>query len=246
LPIWRKKECSMSDRPWLQDGDPSLRAERALLNRLNAEKPPAGSAERGWSALAAAISVPQVGPAVPTAVAAQAAKAGAGVGIVAKIVVGVALTGTAVWSGHALLKSHGATAAPPKQEVSTANEAAPAVGDGQPEAMTGKAADESPAKIAQPSTARPTSSSTTLAEEGRVLAKAHQLIGSGQSQQALEVLRSWEARYPHSVLAPEREVLTIEALAATGASAVARQRAERFLKRNPNSAYATRLQRFVE
>jgi hypothetical protein len=236
----------MSDRPWLQDGDPSLRAERALLNRLNAEQPPSGSAERGWSALAAAISVPHVGPAVPTAVA-HAAKAGTSIGIVAKIAVGVALTGSAVWTGHALLKSHDTTAvAPPKQEVSTATETPAPVDNAELGATLGTAAEEPPTKGSQQSNPGRTSSATTLAEEGRLLAKAHQLIQSGQPQQALEVLRSSESRYPRSVLAPEREVLTIEALGATGASGVARQRAERFLKRYPNSAYAARLQRFVE
>jgi hypothetical protein len=43
----------MSDRPWLEDNDPSLRTERALLKRLNAAQPPAGSADHGWAALAA-------------------------------------------------------------------------------------------------------------------------------------------------------------------------------------------------
>ena len=55
-----------------------------------------------------------------------------------------------------------------------------------------------------------------------------------------------ESRYPRSVLYQEREVLTIEALGATGASGAARQRAERFLKRHPNSPHAARLKWFVE
>ena len=59
-------------------------------------------------------------------------------------------------------------------------------------------------------------------------------------------MRASEARYPRSVLYQEREVLTIEALGATGASSAARQRAERFLKRYPNSPHAARLKWFVE
>jgi len=38
----------------------------------------------------------------------------------------------------------------------------------------------------------------------------------------------------------------IEALGATGSTAAAKQRAQRFLKRYPGSPYAGRLQRFVE
>jgi hypothetical protein len=236
----------MSDRPWLQDGDPSLRAERALLQRLNAEQPPAGSAEQGWAALAAAISAPPVISAASTAVAAHAAKSGAAAGLVAKVMVGVALTGTAVWTTSAVLKRSSAPAVVHPSAPSSA--AAPAVsGEGEPEAVASNTADTPPAKIAQSGgAARPASSSTTLAEEGRLLAKAHQLIQSGQPRDALDVLRASESRYPRSVLAPEREVLTIEALGATGASGVARQRAERFLARYPQSPYATRLQRFVE
>jgi outer membrane protein assembly factor BamD (BamD/ComL family) len=94
--------------------------------------------------------------------------------------------------------------------------------------------------------ARPTSSTTTLAEEGRLLAKAHQLVQAGQGQEALEVLRTSAARFPKSVLYQEREVLTIEALGATGAFGAAKARAERFLKRYPKSPHSGRLQRFVE
>ena len=98
----------------------------------------------------------------------------------------------------------------------------------------------------EPSPARPAASVTTLAEEGRLLAKAHQLVQAGQAGEALKVLRSLDARYPRSVLAQEREVLTIEALGATGAAAAARSRAERFLARYPNSPHAARLGRFVK
>jgi hypothetical protein len=236
----------MSDRPWLQGGDPALRAERALLNRLSGERPPAGSVERGWSALAAAIAAPPMGPPVSSIGASHAAKA-AGSGIVAKIVVGAALTGTVVWTTSALLESKSTTSiAPPKEQVGTTITAPPIV-DGVPEDPAGSTAQESPAKLARPAApARSVRAATTLVEEGRLLAKAHQLIQSGQPQQALEVLRSSESRYPRSVLTPEREVLTIEALDAAGESSVARQRAERFLKHNPGSAYVARLQRFVE
>jgi outer membrane protein assembly factor BamD (BamD/ComL family) len=60
------------------------------------------------------------------------------------------------------------------------------------------------------------------------------------------VLRLSQSRYPRSVLYQEREVLTIEALGATGAAGAAHQRAERFLERYPSSPHAGKLKRFVE
>jgi hypothetical protein len=241
----------MSDRPWLEDGDPSLRVERELLKRLNAQQPPIGSTEQGWAALSAAISgLPPIGssapgPVDPTQAIPHAVKAGASLAIAAKIAVGVALTGGMLWTGRALLKSHDTSSSsiPPQQSTLPA-EAPPDIQAGEPEAVAEKIADPPAARVQQPS--GPASSATTLAEEGRLLAKAHQLIQSGQGQQALDVLRISESRYPRSVLSQEREVLTIEALGATGASSAARVRAERFLKRNPNSPHAARLKWFVE
>ena len=93
---------------------------------------------------------------------------------------------------------------------------------------------------------RQAAASSTLAEEGKLLAKARQLMQSGQVSPALELLQSSAQRYPKSVLSQEREVLTIEALAASGAAPAARQRAQRFLERYPASPYLARLQRFVE
>ena len=90
------------------------------------------------------------------------------------------------------------------------------------------------------------SSTATLVEEGRLLAKAHQLVQSGEGRQALDVLASVGVALPAPALYQEREVLTIEALDATGASAAAKLRAQRFLKRYPNSPHAGSLQRYAE
>ena len=237
----------MSDRSWLEDADPSLRAERALLKRLNAEHPPPGSIDRGWSALSAQIAGPLPVSTRPISDIAHAAKASTSLGMAAKIVVGVTLSGAGLWTGRALVEWNVASSvsSPPPQraapaETSTANDEA------EPQAVAGKTTDDPDPAAKSTQRARPATSATTLAEEGRLLAKAHHLVQSGQAQQALEVLQLSQSRYPRSVLYPEREVLTIEALDASGSSASAQQRAARFLKRYPNSAYAPRLKRFVE
>jgi hypothetical protein len=158
----------------------------------------------------------------------------------------VAAAGGALWGGSQLLSSADEAALRP-QPV----EAAPVARAPRPAPLAlpvvPSAADESAAKPAPPlTTPRPVPSTTSLVEEGRLLAKARQLVQSGQGPRALEVLRVSESRYPRAVLAQEREVVTIEALALAGNAASAKQRAQRFLKRYPSSPHAGRLQRFVE
>jgi len=242
----------MSDRPWLEDNDPALRVERSLLKKLNAQQPPAGSVDHGWAALAAAIGVEALGAATGADQAAQmhaaahTVKGGASLSIAAKIAGGVAVAGGVLWGGSALFATDTPTVAP--RHAAPAHASAPPTSvDQRPHVMEQNQQNEpAPAKAPSSRGARPASSATTLAEEGRLLARAHQLVQSGHAPQALEVLRQSAARYPHSVLYQEREVLTIEALGATGASGAARQRAERFVKLYPSSPHAERLKRFVE
>ena len=246
----------MSDRPWLEDADPSLRVERSLLKKLNAQQPPVGSADHGWAALAAEIGALEALSAASGAnqaahlhAAAHAAKGSASLIIAAKIAAGVAVAGGVLWGGSALLSSDTSSVSNRHLQPTSAPAATPSV-DLQPsEQVTEQPTvqDRAPSKAPQAAgTPRPASSATTLAEEGRLLAQAHQLVQSGNASQALEVLRLSATRYPRSVLYQEREVLTIEALGATGAAGAARQRAERFLKRYPSSPHADRLKRFVE
>lgn len=237
----------MSDRPWLEDGDPALRVERALLKRLSAQQPPAGSADHGWAALAADIAGLQALGTGANLVeqAHAAAKGGAGFVTAAKIAAGVAVAGGALWGGSALLHTDGSVRAP--QSVPVPAETPSVAVRQAPQAVVQQPEPEQPVVKPPPATsARPPASETTLAEEGRLLAKAHQLVQGGQPQAALEVLRQSAARYPRSVLFQEREVLTIEALGATGATAAAKQRAQLFLKRYPSSPHAGKLKRFVE
>lgn len=245
----------MSDRPWLEDADPSLRVERSMLKKLNAQQPPSGSADHGWAALAAEIgALEALGAASGANQAAQlhatahTVKGGASLIVAAKIAAGIAVAGGLLWGGSALFSSdatsvtvrHAAPTPVPALPPSVEERPSQQVTEQRPET------DQAPAKAPPSTGARPTSSATTLAEEGRLLAQAHQLVQSGDARQALEVLRLSASRYPRSVLYQEREVLTIEALGATGASGAARQRAERFVKRYPNSPHAERLKRFVE
>lgn len=241
----------MSDRPWLEGGDPALRAERELLKRLNAEQPPAGSVEHGWAALAAEISnLPPVEPGLtsgPTQVAPHAAAtSGASTGLVAKALLGVALAGGAWWGGSALWSKEEAPTAPVRPALVPSERAADAAPSFTAELAPAPASPEPSVNATERLLPPRGATATTLAEEGKLLAEAHRLVQSGQPQRALTVLRASQSRYPRSVLAQEREVLTIEALYASGSSGAARQRAQQFMKRHPKSPHAERLQRFVE
>lgn len=237
----------MSDRPWLEENDPALRSERELLKRLNAEQPPAGSVDRGWAALAAEIAVlGAAGTATASAAAAgpaHGAQAGgvAGAGLAAKVAVGAALAGGTLWGGATLLAPQDTQPSGPPNIPAATTPAKPL-----PDVRPPVAAEPPPGNPPPADPARPGNPATTLAEEGRLLAKAHQLVQAGQGREALEILRASAARYPRSVLYQEREVLTIEALDTTGAFGAAKVRAERFLRRYPKSPHAGRLQRFVE
>jgi TolA-binding protein len=158
------------------------------------------------------------------------------------VAIGVALLGGGIWAATELGKTEPpAVVAPPmRPSVAVPRAEAPSV------VLAPVTLPEPSANAPAPPSARRTPSVTTLAEEGRLLAEAHRLVQAGQPERALSVLRDSQKRYPRSVLSQEREVLTIEALYAGGASGTAKQRALAFLARHPKSPHAERLRRFVE
>jgi hypothetical protein len=228
----------------LDDADPELKLERTLLRRLNAQQPPVGSVERGWAALAGEIGALGPGSAATHATAQHTlatskwvafAKLGAAVGVAGGVVWGSVqlLSGEAAPPAPALApapRAHGSPAASPPAPAPLANESAPL--------ESAPRSEQQPSRAALPG--------STLAEEGKLLAKARQLAQSGHAREALELLQASAQRFPRSVLSQEREVLTIEALAASGNLPSAKQRAQRFLQRYPTSPYLERLQRFTE
>jgi hypothetical protein len=93
---------------------------------------------------------------------------------------------------------------------------------------------------------RPASAATTqdtgrLREEAEGVRKVRQLLREKSSVAALTELDRLARLFPAGPLEEEREVLTIEALAASGRGDVARRRAERFLFERPQSVHAARV-----
>ena len=74
-----------------------------------------------------------------------------------------------------------------------------------------------------------------LAEERALLEVARTALARGQDEAALHSLEEHAARFPNGRLSEEREVLTVQALASSGRTADARDRAARFRHAFPQS-----------
>ncbi len=77
-----------------------------------------------------------------------------------------------------------------------------------------------------------------LQEESDALLAAREAYRAGDSARALQLLERARRRFPHGTLGQEREALTIQVLAQSGARGAAKQRAEAFLRRYPRSPHA--------
>ena len=85
----------------------------------------------------------------------------------------------------------------------------------------------------------------TLSEELGRIDRARLALASGDARRALEQLEGYDCVFPAGRLQIEAEVMRIDALAKLGRKDVARQRAEAFLRRHPNSVLATRVRAHV-
>src|SRR3954469_16650208 len=85
----------------------------------------------------------------------------------------------------------------------------------------------------------------TLSAELGALDRARLSLAGGGAHRALDALDSYDRRFPSGRLQLEAEVLRIDALAKIGRKDAARQHAELFLRRHPNSVLATRVRAHV-
>jgi hypothetical protein len=84
-----------------------------------------------------------------------------------------------------------------------------------------------------------------LGVESRLLTEARAELRRGDARAAMSTLERLQTRFPNGVLMQEREVLTIEVLAASGDTAGARKKARDFLRAYPNSPHAEQVRRFT-
>jgi hypothetical protein len=170
------------------------------------------------------------------------------------------LVGTALGAGgHAVasyVMSRVQPVAPTKHEP--ALKGVPAVARQAPEPVVSGQADAATAEAEAPSTDTvelaepqlPSTKSPSLPASGRLfeqelaeLEVARRAVSRGEGASALRVLGVHSQRYPGSILAQEREALTVKALVLAGRSDEARKLAERFRARHPNSMLLDSLER---
>jgi hypothetical protein len=96
--------------------------------------------------------------------------------------------------------------------------------------------------LQEPATAR---RAAMLTEELGAIDHARVALAGGDARSALEELDGYDRRFPGGRLQIEAEVMRIDAFAKLGRKDVARQRAEVFLKRHPNSVLATRVREHI-
>lgn len=152
---------------------------------------------------------------------------------------------------------------PPSPSAAPSLPVAPSAAVGEPDAVPVTPAAERPPVIAKAaraagsgvastraSASAPTPSSVTsappaaadrLREEAEGVQRAQQLLRARNAAGALAELDRLARLVPNGPLEEEREVLTIEGLAASGSMDAARRRADRFLFERPQSAHAPRV-----
>jgi hypothetical protein len=225
------------------DHEPSGADLASLGQRLAALLPP------GTLPPAPAPPTPPAGPTSPPAPGAPPI-AGASSSIATKVIVGLAIAGavaTAAW----LMRSPPADTTPvatvPSAFASEAPSAVPEV-----PVTTSVVALPDAAPSAAPSTTAhvaPVASPTAAASaepEIAILARAHDALLHGSPDRALAIAGEHARAYPRGLLAQEREVIAIEALASTGRRDEARARAAAFRAAYPGSSHRARIDRLVE
>lgn len=90
------------------------------------------------------------------------------------------------------------------------------------------------------------SAESRLREETALVLRARERLRAADPAGALRLLQEARARFPEGALGQEREALTIEALAAERNGGEARQRAEEFLRDNPDSPHGARVRALAD
>jgi outer membrane protein assembly factor BamD (BamD/ComL family) len=85
-----------------------------------------------------------------------------------------------------------------------------------------------------------------LDAEASLLAKVRSQLHSGDPHGALATLNQLQTAFPNGQLTQERDVLTVEVLAANGNTAAAKRKANAFIAAHRSSPHSAKLERFVE
>jgi TolA-binding protein len=149
---------------------------------------------------------------------------------------------------HSLSARYSASAAPPERSAvpaapvePTIAAALPAQASAEPEAVVVPSAAPTLSAVAP----RSEQKSAPLSAELSALDAARSSLVAGDPTTALSALDAYSRKFPRGRLSLEAEVLRIDALAKSGQTAAARQRASAFIRRHPDSVLATRVRAFA-
>jgi hypothetical protein len=132
----------------------------------------------------------------------------------------------------------------PDEGPSAAGSPAPVALNAPPSAPGAPGEPGNGAQTASVQSTRATSAFAPAPSEGALLLRARQQLGSDPAS-TLALTDEHARRFPNGTLAPEREVLAIEALAALGRTSDARTRLSAFADRYPQSRHLARLETLV-
>lgn len=244
--------------------------ERELLASIHRMDPPANAQADGWARLSAQIAtVSLVGTAHGTAAAASAAQGGlaaaqgaatasgaSATGLIpaafkilsSKLAVALAMSGVAVGASAVWVETH-KHSAPPPSPVAAQQVQAPV----STQLAAALPAEPDPALQLVPDSDLGKQSPSAdqhrrdmLSAESALITQARAQLRNGDADAAQQLLRTLHKKFPKGMLRQEREVLTIEVLAARGNASAAQQRARAFIAAHPESPHSAQLSRFAD
>jgi hypothetical protein len=106
------------------------------------------------------------------------------------------------------------------------------------------------ALVISPRTAAPAAkasapASSNAAAELAMLDQARGAVRDGEPARGLSILDAYASRFPHGIMAPEASIVRIEALVGAGDRDDAKRAGDAFLRANPSSPYAPRIESLV-
>jgi hypothetical protein len=235
---------------WLSD-DGSGAPEHELLASVRDVQPPSDAKERAWRGIAASVAAGAAASSIaPSAAAASATKAASTIAastLVTKAVWTVAAGSIAV-GGYFAAQEAWPKAPEPERRAPIVQPApapqAPEVDERLEAAPTKQL--EAPREPEAARVAPRPKRKNPLAAESELITRARAALLAGDAAGAERLLRQMTAEFPHSVLEQEREVLSIDVLAAKGDGKGAKQRARRFAAAHPNSPHSARLRSLLD
>ncbi|HEX3775274.1 MAG TPA: hypothetical protein VHV51_12470 [Polyangiaceae bacterium] len=113
------------------------------------------------------------------------------------------------------------------------------------ESANGAALAPSASSAASSRDAVPVEAKSALRDESLAVLEIRRTLRAGDANGALHLLEQARQRFPRGALGQEREALSIEALAKSGARDAAARQAAAFLRAHPKSPYAADVQSFA-